>query len=72
MVNEPLQGRLSVGILVVVTTDRGELRYVEQIVVAALLLLEAEMSRLRILSSSTSTPNRFAAGQRHPSPIQNS
>jgi hypothetical protein len=33
---------------VVVTTDKGELRYVEQIVAAALVLLEAEMTRLNI------------------------
>ena len=33
---------------VVVTTDGGELRYVEKIVAAALALLEAEMARLNI------------------------
>jgi hypothetical protein len=33
---------------VVVTTDNGELRYVETIVAAALVLLEAEMTRLNI------------------------
>ena len=33
---------------VVVTTDGGELRYVEQIVAAALTVLETEMSRLGI------------------------
>ena len=33
---------------VVVTTDSGELRYVEQIVADALGVLEAEMSRLKI------------------------
>jgi hypothetical protein len=33
---------------VVVTTDDGELRYVEQVVAAALAVLEAEMTRLNI------------------------
>jgi hypothetical protein len=33
---------------VVVTTDGGELRYVEQIVAAALIVLETEMSRLKV------------------------
>ena len=33
---------------VVVTTDKGELRYVEQIVAAALAVLETEMTRLKI------------------------
>ena len=33
---------------VVVTTDNGELRYVEKIVAAALVLLEAEMTRLNV------------------------
>jgi hypothetical protein len=33
---------------VVVTTDGGELRYVEKIVAAALTVLETEMSRLKI------------------------
>jgi hypothetical protein len=33
---------------VVVTTDDGDLRYVEQIVAAAVALLEAEMTRLKI------------------------
>jgi hypothetical protein len=32
----------------VVTTDNGELRYVETIVAAALVLLEVEMKRLNI------------------------
>jgi hypothetical protein len=33
---------------VVVTTDNGDLRYVEQIVTSAVALLEAEMSRMKI------------------------
>jgi hypothetical protein len=33
---------------VVVTTDKGDLRYVEQIVAAAVALLEAEMTRMKI------------------------
>jgi len=33
---------------VVVTTDNGQLRYIEKIVAAALVLLEAEMTRLNI------------------------
>jgi hypothetical protein len=33
---------------IVVTTDAGDLRYVEQIVVAAVVFLEAEMTRLQI------------------------
>ena len=33
---------------VVVTTDNGDLRYVEQIVAASLAILEAEMTRLKI------------------------
>jgi hypothetical protein len=33
---------------VVITSDNGELRYVEQIVAAALDLLETEMTRLKI------------------------
>lgn len=33
---------------VVVTMDNGELRYVEQIAAAALAVLEAEMTRLKI------------------------
>jgi hypothetical protein len=34
---------------VVVTTDNGELRYVERVVAAALDLLKAEMTRLNII-----------------------
>jgi len=33
---------------VVVTTDNGQLRYIEKIVAAALVLLEVEMTRLNI------------------------
>jgi hypothetical protein len=33
---------------VVVTTDNGKIRYVEQIVAAALAVLEAEIARLKI------------------------
>ena len=42
------QGRFGGPPQVVVATDSGDLRYVEQIVIAALGLLEAEMTRLKI------------------------
>ena len=42
------QGRFGGPPQVVVTMDSGDLRYVEQIVIAALGLLEAEMTRLKI------------------------
>jgi hypothetical protein len=43
------QGRFGGQPQVVVTTDNGELRYVETVVAAALELLKAEMTRLNII-----------------------